>query len=120
MENKEEEKDLVIKLGPEFRKKAEYVREAANRGDEFEKQLNFKEVFEYLLMEYGEKSIPELYGLREQPSDRLKALYRKSGEGKSYEDWLIELAEKGAGVKRKVKTKKIQVPKVGVGGLDAK
>ena len=111
MDKIKSEKDLVIKLGPDIRDKSEAILREVNKGNEFKKKISFKELYEHLVVVHGESSVSALYKSRELPEDRLKVLFEKSGTDLSYEEWLLGLAEKGAGIKKKAKKIEKQIIK---------
>ena len=104
--NQIKEKDLVVKLDPSSRVIAQSVLRQVNAGDQFKRRLTFKDIFDHLLKEYGEKAIPNLIKMREQPEDKLKLRYQQSGSNLEYYDWLEqELSKLDAVGKRATKKK---------------
>lgn len=100
------EKDLVVKLDSTSRILAQSVLDQANKGKQFKKKLTFKDVFDHLLKTYGEKSVPSLMKMREQPEDKLKLRYQNSGSSLEYHVWLEEQLSKLDEVKKKSSKKK--------------
>lgn len=101
-----EEKDLVIKLDPEHRILSEIIRKEVNSKGDYDKKISFKDIFIYLLKEYGRSSVDELVKLRVEAKDKVRMIYEKSETPKEYDEWLLESLEKLEKLERRGKRSK--------------
>lgn len=105
---KNKEKALVVKLDPASRAVAKNVLDQANAGGQFKKTVSFKDMFDHLLKKYGERAIPELMKMREQPEDKSHLRYQKSGSDLEYAAWVEEELSVLDELRRKSSKKKKQ------------